>query len=231
MRTILTSLLSLLCMCTAALAHPNHETAPDFDYPGAVKRMLKVDLSAALDLVEYVGPGDSGSTDYEKKYLKELAGANSPLVADWQLSAGELRRVSIWKLPQGAGVVTLTQLLREVENHYDKWGAMPHSGPELYYGLISWGGQKSWPELSPEDIILRYYAAINPVTGRFYEDFSAKKWRPGGINIEIVDDDTEVGKHFQGEKLKGKPVTRYIHVKIWGEKPGTLLYEDRVPRT
>ncbi|MCB1185960.1 hypothetical protein KDL29_02240 [bacterium] len=231
LRNTLTSLLLLVCLCTAASAHPNHETAPDFDYPGAVKRMLAVDLSKALDLVTYVGPGDKGSTDYEKEYIKELAAKGGPLKADWKLSEGERRRVSLWKLPGGHGVVSLTQLVREVENYWDKWGQLPHSGPELYYGLISWGGQKSWPELSPEDVILRYYHAINPVTGKFYTDFNSEKWSPGGISIKIVDDDEEVGKHFAGQKIKGKPVTRYIHVRIWGEKQGTLLYEERVPRS
>lgn len=231
MRIYLIAMLGLLCMCTAAAAHPNHETRPDLDYPAAVKRMLKADLSKSLELVEYVGPGDKGGTDFEKKYLRELQAADGPLRADWKLSEGERRRVSLWKLPGGHGVVSLTQLVREIENYWDKWGQMPHSGPELYYGLISWGGQKSWPELEPEDIILRYYHAINPVTGRFYENFNADKWSPGGIDIDIVDDDEDVAKYFAGEKIKGKPVTRYIHVKIWGEKEGTVLYEEHVPRS
>ena len=229
MRSVLISLLLLLCMSTAALAHPNHETAPDFDYPAAVKRMLSFDMAPALELVDYVGPGSKGSTDYEKKYIKELAAQDSPFKADWQLSEGERRRVSIWKLPSGA-YVGLTQLVREVERYHDKWGDMPHSGPELYNGLISWGGQKSWPEMTAEDIILRYYTGINPVTKRFYKDFNATKWRPGGVLIQIEDDDEEVAKYFKGEKIKGKPVTRYIYMKIWGEKEGTVLYEERVPR-
>jgi len=229
MRISLISLLCLLCLGTAALAHPNHETAPDFDYPAAVKRMLSFDMSAALELVEYVGPGSKGSTDYEKKYLKYLADKDGPLKADWQLSEGERRRVSIWKLPSGA-YVGLGQLVREVERYYDKWGSLPHSGPELYNGLISWGGQKSWPELSAEDIILRYYAGINPVTKRFHKDFNAVKWSPGGVLIQIEDDDEEVARYFKGQQLDGKPVTRYILLKIWGEKEDTVLWEERVPR-
>lgn len=230
MRFCLISLLCLLCLGGAALAHPNHETAPDFDYPAAIKRMLNFDMGPALELVTFIGPGSKGGTEYEKKYIKRLTAPDGPLKADWKLSEGELRSVALWKLPSGS-YVGLTQMLREVEKYYDKWGEMPHSGPELYNGLISWGGQKSWPEMTANDIIVRYYSGINPVTKHFYRDFNAAKWQPGGVLIQIEDDDAEVAKYFKGQKIDGKPVTRYIHLKIWGEKEGSVLYEDRVPRS
>jgi hypothetical protein len=230
MRTSLISLLCLLCFGTTALAHPNHELAPDFDSPAAIKRMLSFDMGPALELVSFVGPGSKGSTDYEKKYIRELTAPDGPLKADWELSEGEQRSVSLWKLPSGS-YVGLTQMLREVEKYYDKWGELPHSGPELYDGLISWGGQKSWPSLTAQDIILRYYSGINPVTQRFHRDFNARKWRPGGVLIFIEDDDAMVARYFKDQKIDGKPVTRYILLKIWGEKEGTVLYEERVPRS
>jgi hypothetical protein len=205
---------------------------------------LAFDFSAALDLLEYRPQKLEryGIPDLPENPGPELA-TNIPskiysLVPDQPDTEGERRLVSRWVLPdrtQGGGVNSL-QL--KLANHYLQFGELPQTGADLFPELRTSIGQLIITSLGPLDSFKTYHAGVNPITGRFYNTFSAAEWTAGAALVEVwTPAQARASGYlaFEGELLgfefaeTNNNPKLWLHLKIWGQRPGTVLYDNAFP--
>lgn len=173
------------------------------------------------------------ATDFEKSMILRYTSEVGNEVPERQLTEAELRRLGVWRLPDG-GSTFLHATISYVCGYEYKHNQLPASGAAFYPELGTPEGVADFKQLDDQTILDRYPEGIDPITGRFYGSFTAQEWTPGAMCVELVDDPAEVARLYPRLKLPidssdpdtaYKPVSRLWYVTVYGEAPGSVLYE------
>jgi hypothetical protein len=182
------------------------------------------------------------ASGFQRIIVGQLKSSVGKEIPDRELSAGEKRRLGIWRKPNGR--ITWWQEIVGKAWHYRKaHGTLPQTGLDLFPELDSDAKLAELLRLSPEDVLSRYAAGIDPITGRFYSDLQAKSWAPAAMNMRVVDDPEQLKMLFPHQVLpvteylpgggardtgKYKPIKSAWYITIYGESPGSVLYDTIV---
>lgn len=194
-----------------------------------------VDVTSAVEtgsFVTFSSPAEQ-KTGLAGSFLRQMQSEVGAAIPERVLSTAEERAVGVWNLP-GGGISLVFSTLNLVVEYNTFNGKLPANGMDLFPEIQSTAGRNALRQAEPDDIIDRFSAGISPITGRFYSSFTAEDWCCGAMCIRIIEDPAEIERLRPGMRMPidpltagedTRPVQRLVHVKIWGEQPGAVVYD------
>jgi hypothetical protein len=167
-------------------------------------------------------------------------------IPDRPLTPLEKKRLGVWVDPSNGNKLQMEECWWPVANYVAKYGKVPASSEELLAGTYLSQRNLQVAASNPQYIAMfnpEQFARplVNPATGVPYTDFQSKSWTPFGIDFTITritpPPHTPFLVWLRSLRLRGHEVVSNLRppsysadvdVKMYGEKPGTILYTDTI---
>lgn len=238
----MTSLL-VICMFCSCVSLASEDTSLIKTSSDALyQNLLAIDFSSEIlissSFDEY-GSTDETLSGFAKSYLRGMALSQGKGIPNRDLTAAERNRLGLWRFDDGS--TTFWQMtFAEVRRYYACNCEIPASGLDLVPDLLTQTGYDEFTNMSRAEQLRKYRDIIDPITGHLYASFIAETWEPGAMYIQVITDPAVIEERYPHRKVGSleynqetgkfqdgprKPVSEIWKIRIYGEEPGTVLYE------
>lgn len=159
-------------------------------------------------------------------YSAFMASVHSKAISvagDQEFTQGELIRLGVWEdrgLEHGGNIEhSLRTLSHRIGKFYTIAGRLPVDAMDVVAVLGN-------TEAVRGDL-------YNPVTGDWYQSFTADEWDINAVNIEIHDDPAEARRillnmypSLENDGVSDTKPARALRMVVYGEKPGSVIFDD-----
>lgn len=207
-----------------------------------VDPMLHRDLSHALSKAQsltFTSPAEdfNGVVWADILRSKLTKAASKPGTASY--TEKEKVAVGYWLTPDGLPV-SLVGLSMLTGSYAARYGRAPRHAYDLFPELNTPQGRAEFNAMSDEEVLTKYCAMINPITGKLHSSLQCgSEWVAGGINVEWFGTPEQVAA--LGERgyyhafpdgsdsgFETVPVLykNAVRIALYGERPGSVIFDD-----
>jgi len=229
-------LVLLICSMMVTVACATQADDSNIDKGVSEVDALAYDYSAIVSTCEF-STFDTLSDElsgFDRTYLSQMekrVGSCIPSLSE--LTDKDKNRLGVWYLPNESATFLAATIVR-IGKYYRSYGDYPENGLELFPELTTQEGLAELATLSDEDVLSRYRDGIDTITGRFYKSFRSAEWEAGSMMVQVITDPEIINSRFPDVRMyidstdpsAGKrSLTTIIDVIIYGEEPGSVVYE------